>query len=446
MSDTTINDEEQPIVDKGMTALVEEISPDIVPQKIVKLKTNHIIYTGRAGKIFIILLTNALLMFPTLGIYRFWAKTKLRRYITGQIHLGSDAFEYSGTGKELFFGFLKILPLVIILSIPYIVLNMNAAPPTWAIVLFIISVPIIYYFVQAGIYASIRYRANRTKWRGIRGHLKGSAFSYATLAICRAILNTVSLGFLKPSSDIKKHDYIMNNMYFGTEKAEYHPDTKGLYKAYMPLYLISIGLIALFAYSNGYSTYKFFSDTQERQAKIEQQFEKDFDTSDMSHYERQFALQEYKKQTIHLDNGEVIDPKISNAEKSQALEFFKAIGLFYAYLLIALPLLLAVYQAAFLRKKLENLKLKDIRFKSKVSAWKLIKLRIGNLFIIILTFGMGRCFIINRRMKFFAKNTVIGGDLNQFLTRQVERSKLGHGEELADTLDADLGIDFGFGG
>ena len=63
-------------------------------------------YDGRAGEVGKIALSNSLLGLVTLGIYRFWAKTRLRRYLWSHVSMEGDRFEYTGRGIELFIGFL----------------------------------------------------------------------------------------------------------------------------------------------------------------------------------------------------------------------------------------------------------------------------------------------------------------------------------------------------
>ena len=50
----------------------------------------------------------------TLGIYYFWGKTEVRRRIWSATHLQHQPLEYTGTGKELFLGFLLVLLLFFI--------------------------------------------------------------------------------------------------------------------------------------------------------------------------------------------------------------------------------------------------------------------------------------------------------------------------------------------
>ncbi len=63
-------------------------------------------YDGRAGEVGSIALANSLLGLVTLGIYRFWAKTRLRRYLWSHVSMEGDRLEYTGRGIELFIGFL----------------------------------------------------------------------------------------------------------------------------------------------------------------------------------------------------------------------------------------------------------------------------------------------------------------------------------------------------
>lgn len=79
-------------------------------------------YHGISGELFGIFLDNIVLTVLTLGIYRFWGKTRTRRDTIGHIEAFGDRFEYSGTGGELFFGFLKAL----LVFVPLILLFIGA--------------------------------------------------------------------------------------------------------------------------------------------------------------------------------------------------------------------------------------------------------------------------------------------------------------------------------
>ena len=66
-------------------------------------------FTGTWRDYLPIAVTNALLIICTLGIYRFWAAARQRRYLWSRTMFIDDALEWTGTGKEMFFGFLIVM-------------------------------------------------------------------------------------------------------------------------------------------------------------------------------------------------------------------------------------------------------------------------------------------------------------------------------------------------
>ena len=73
---------------------------------------NRLLYEGKRGALARIAVTNALLTMPTLGIYRFWGKTRVRRYLWSRVGFLGDPLEYTGTGRELFLGFLVAVAVI----------------------------------------------------------------------------------------------------------------------------------------------------------------------------------------------------------------------------------------------------------------------------------------------------------------------------------------------
>ena len=55
-------------------------------------------YSGQAAPLFKLSFITGLLTVITFGIYRFWAKTRTRKYIWSSVSIEGDAFEYTGTG------------------------------------------------------------------------------------------------------------------------------------------------------------------------------------------------------------------------------------------------------------------------------------------------------------------------------------------------------------
>ena len=88
-------------------------------------------YDGDAGELLPIVLVNAVLSLVTLGLFRFWAKTRLRRYFLSRISFMGDRLAYTGTGKELFIGFLIVLMVLIPFSIAFQILSVWTQGQGW---------------------------------------------------------------------------------------------------------------------------------------------------------------------------------------------------------------------------------------------------------------------------------------------------------------------------
>ncbi|MEM1372498.1 MAG: DUF898 family protein, partial [Pseudomonadota bacterium] len=126
-------------------------------------------------------LVNFALKFVTLGIYQFWARTEVRRRLWASIKLMGEPLTYTGTGRELFLGFLIVFGLVILpAAFLYGILTVVAGSNLGARAIVIM---LLYFFgflgIGAAIYRAQKYRFSRTTWRGIKGSLGGSTFGYA---------------------------------------------------------------------------------------------------------------------------------------------------------------------------------------------------------------------------------------------------------------------------
>jgi uncharacterized membrane protein YjgN (DUF898 family) len=84
-----------------------ETEPSAPPALVESAPTTiPLAYDGTTRELFRIWLEITLLTLATLGFYRFWGRTRIRRYLWSRISLAGDRFEYDGTGGELFRRFL----------------------------------------------------------------------------------------------------------------------------------------------------------------------------------------------------------------------------------------------------------------------------------------------------------------------------------------------------
>ena len=126
-------------------------------------------YLGKPG-LFGIVVKNLLLTVITLGIYRFWARTRLRRYFWSNIVVSGEPIEYTGTGRELFVGFLIALAVLLPLGVVYTVVErafLGDAAATVALKLLYFAV--LATLIQAAKFRARRYRLSRTVFRWLVG-------------------------------------------------------------------------------------------------------------------------------------------------------------------------------------------------------------------------------------------------------------------------------------
>jgi uncharacterized membrane protein YjgN (DUF898 family) len=210
-------------------------------------------YSGRALQILPIVLGNLVLTFLTLGIYRFWAKTRIRRYFISRVSFLGDPLEYTGTGMELFKGFLIVLailvPLLIGIGTIQHFLFAPGANPLGAVLFQIGYMLFLAFLYYAAMYRAQRYRLSRTSWRGIRGGQQGSALVFALSAIGLGILTLLTLGLTYPLMARVLAGYRINRTCIGTETLRFSGGLGKLYAGWMVPWLLFVAYVASFLYA-----------------------------------------------------------------------------------------------------------------------------------------------------------------------------------------------------
>jgi uncharacterized membrane protein YjgN (DUF898 family) len=204
------------------------------------LKANRFTYCGKTGALYGIWVKQLLLSIITLGIYRCWGKTNIRRYLFAALELDGDRFEYLGTGKELFIGILKVIPGYIVFVGIYIVLETQIGMG-WGN---LIILPF-FYLMPVFMYSGYRYRVNRTQWRGIRSRMGGSALSYGGKYLWGMFLSIITLGFKIPAVDLDRWEYQAKHIQFGSVPLRFKGDPARLRAVNITTLLLAIPTLFL---------------------------------------------------------------------------------------------------------------------------------------------------------------------------------------------------------
>lgn len=174
-------------------------------------------FVGRKSPFFWLALKTSLLTVLTLGIYRFWMKTRLRRYIWSAIRPGGHPLEYVGTAMEKLLGFLIAVAFLafyigivnlILMFLSFSLLHNNFVAYGLS---FVGVIPIVFY----ASYRARRYVLARTRWRGIRFGLAPGAWGYAWRALVHWSITILSAGLLWPRMTFWLEKYRIDRTSFG---------------------------------------------------------------------------------------------------------------------------------------------------------------------------------------------------------------------------------------
>src|SRR4249919_857688 len=153
-------------------------------------------FLGQRRSYWRLLIRGAVMLFVTLGIYRFWLVTDVRRFLWSNTEIAGETLEYTGTALELLLGFLVAISLLIPVygGIFLAALDLGILGKLSGVLAF----AALGVLGQYAIYRARRYRLTRTIYRGLRFHQTGSAWTFAFRAVLWWIITGLSAGLAYP--------------------------------------------------------------------------------------------------------------------------------------------------------------------------------------------------------------------------------------------------------
>jgi uncharacterized membrane protein YjgN (DUF898 family) len=338
-------------------------------------------------------IVNFILRVLTLGIHHFWGKTEVRRRIWSAIRLNGEPLEYTGTGKELFLGFLVVLfgvflPFVLVVGGLVFVLGPQS-PLLLAVQ--VLAYVAIFFLIGVAIHRALRYRLARTRWRGIRGALEGSSLGFAWTYFWTALLIPLTLGWIMPWRATKLQARLYNDMRFGNRPFRFTARSSPLYGRFAVAW---IGTILLFAVVGGVVT-------------------------------------------SAISNAGFVPSRIPGGPPSINPQAFATIVpvMVVAYLLFGF--IVAWYQARAFNHFAAHTSYEGATFRGNLTAWSIIWLVITNLLIISLTLGLLAPVAQARAVRYVVDRLGIDGTVPLGEIAQRAGDPLRRGEGLAQVFDVD---------
>ena len=359
-------------------------------------------YDGSISSLYGVFLLNLLLTVVTLGIFRFWAIARLRRYLWSHTLFEGTRFTYTGLGKELFFGFLlAMLILGLVFSgIALVATALIEISPVLAAVPVVLGYIAMFILFAGARFAAQRYRLSRTEWRGIRGGMEGSALKYGVAWLLYLLATIVTLYQAVPWMQVGLARRRISATRFGSAVFGFDGRASRLYLAWLGTIVAIAVLLAAF----GVAGYVLLEPTL----------------------------------------APIFAGKLSGRREEMAL--LKVLPILIAGLLlfgVLSGLLTTWYWARTIRLIIGHTTAtipgprgpETLRFSSTVTAGSLLWLVVSNGVIALVTLGFGLPILLHRSARYFARSVFVTGALDAEALVQSTLARPRTGEGFLQALD-----------
>jgi uncharacterized membrane protein YjgN (DUF898 family) len=341
-------------------------------------------FTGNWRDYLPIAATNALLIICTLGVYRFWASARQRRYLWSRTQVIDDTLEWTGTGKEMFLGFLIVVavlaPFFLFIQFFFPALVARGKEQAAFGILFLFEIALLYLGGFAR-FRALRYRLSRSYWHGIRGGSDNPGWNYGGECLGRYALTFLTLFIMFPWATTRLWNARWNAMSFGPLEFRANIDAEGLKRRWALIYIAPFGLLI-----------------------------------------------------VGIAMGALAAAGLSGTRGAPVGLMAIVIGFFVLFYL-AIPLATLHWFAKYYRKAAAGTKLGDLEFGFDASTWDWLKLFLGNIGLAIVTLGLGLTYWGYRNWAFMIRHTHLYGTIDVSQLTQSTTHAPREAEGFADAFD-----------
>jgi uncharacterized membrane protein YjgN (DUF898 family) len=191
----------------------------------------------------------AALLMLTLGLYRFWFATDVRRFLWCNTEIAGDTLEYTGIATELLIGFLLAVAILVPLYTAFAIgaLELTARAP-FVVIIGLITIALLGEFA---LYRARRYRLTRTVFRGVQFDQHGAAWRYALYALVWWSLAIVTLGLAYPWAQASLQRFKMERTCYGDLAGAFAGTGLALFLRGLPIWLAVAGPIVFAFFALG---------------------------------------------------------------------------------------------------------------------------------------------------------------------------------------------------
>jgi uncharacterized membrane protein YjgN (DUF898 family) len=190
-----------------------------------------------------LLIRGAMLLMVTLGIYRFWLTTDVRRFLWANSEIDGETLEYTGTPFELLLGFLVAVAILIPIYAGFFLAALDLG--LLGKLSGVIGFALLGVLGQYAVYRARRYRLTRTIFRGLRFHQTGSAWGYSLHACLWWLASGFTLGLAYPFQLAFLERYKMRNTFYGDLAGRFDGSGVALFLRGILIWIVIVAPIAV---------------------------------------------------------------------------------------------------------------------------------------------------------------------------------------------------------
>jgi uncharacterized membrane protein YjgN (DUF898 family) len=199
-------------------------------------------FLGQRRSYWRLLIRGAALLMVTLGIYRFWLATDVRRFLWSNTEVAGEPLEYSGTPLELLLGFLIAIAILIPVYAGIFLAALDLG--TIGKLSGVAGFAALAILGQYAIYRARRYRLTRTIYRGLRFHQGGSAWAFGFRAVAWWAVTALTIGLAYQFQVTSLERYKMRHTYYGDLAGRFEASALPLLLRGFLMWLLVIGPLA----------------------------------------------------------------------------------------------------------------------------------------------------------------------------------------------------------
>jgi uncharacterized membrane protein YjgN (DUF898 family) len=201
-------------------------------------------FYGSGSEYFKILIVNTILSILTLGLYYPWAKERKLKYLYSKNTFDETPFVFSGTGKEMFKGFIVAIGIFIAIYTLFAYLMLSGYMVAGMLFFYAALIAL----VPVALHGAYRYRMAKTSWKGIRFGYNGDRNELIGIFVKGILLTILTLGIYGSWFAMNVRRYMLSNIKVGNARFVYTGEGGDYFALNLKGYFLTILTLGIYMF------------------------------------------------------------------------------------------------------------------------------------------------------------------------------------------------------